>query len=164
MNERVYLAASDSLILIDHSDGDWREAGRSLQGQRLTSVMAWGDTVIAGSVDGLWLSRDQGQTWKSASDCIPDGSRHIRWLARNASRPVRIFAGTEPAEIFTSEDGGETWQGHPEVPELRDRFGWYLPYSPEAGCVRGFAFSGSRGYAAVEQGGVLVTDDNGDTW
>jgi photosystem II stability/assembly factor-like uncharacterized protein len=74
------------------------------------------------------------------------------------------FAGTEPAEIFVSNDGGDSWRACPEVAQLRDRFGWSLPYSPEAGCVRGFAFHGPRVYAAVEVGGVLVSDDRGETW
>jgi hypothetical protein len=30
--------------------------------------------------------------------------------------------------------------------------------------VRGFAFLGTRGYAAVEVGGVLTSDDSGETW
>jgi photosystem II stability/assembly factor-like uncharacterized protein len=47
---------------------------------------------------------------------------------------------------------------------MRADLGWYLPYSPEAGCVRGFAFSGSRVYAAVEVGGTLVSDSYGNSW
>jgi hypothetical protein len=48
-------------------------------------------------------------------------------------------------------------------------YGWFLPYSPNAGCVRGFAIAESgprrdRMYAAVEVGGVLVSDDIGETW
>ena len=74
------------------------------------------------------------------------------------------FAGTEPAEIFVSNNGGNSWRACPEVAQLRDRLGWSLPYSPEAGCVRGFAVRGSRVYAAVEVGGVLVSDDRGETW
>jgi len=50
------------------------------------------------------------------------------------------------------------------VAKLRDEFGWFLPYSPEAGCVRGFAFQGERAYAAVEVGGVLRSDDAGQHW
>jgi hypothetical protein len=57
----------------------------------------------------------------------------------------------------------------PEVSALRDKHGWFLPYSPEAGCVRGFAIAESqpnlnRMFAAVEVGGVLVSQDRGDTW
>jgi photosystem II stability/assembly factor-like uncharacterized protein len=39
-----------------------------------------------------------------------------------------------------------------------------LPYSPEAGCVRGFASHGQRIYAAVEVGGVLVSENQGQSW
>ena len=39
-----------------------------------------------------------------------------------------------------------------------------LPYSPEAGCIRGFAFHGQRVYAAAEVGGVLRSDDGGESW
>ncbi len=74
------------------------------------------------------------------------------------------FAGTEPANIFVSHNGGDLWRSCPEVAELRDEFKWNLPYSPEAGCVRGFAFHGSRAYAAVEVGGVLISDDKGESW
>jgi photosystem II stability/assembly factor-like uncharacterized protein len=74
------------------------------------------------------------------------------------------FAGTEPANIFVSHDGGDSWRVCPEVGKLRDRFKWSLPYSPEAGCVRGFAFHGARAYAAVEVGGVLISEDTGETW
>jgi photosystem II stability/assembly factor-like uncharacterized protein len=52
---------------------------------------------------------------------------------------------------------------------LRDSNGWFLPYSPKAGCVRGFAIAKpdnhrGRMYAAVEVGGVLISDDSGKTW
>ena len=74
------------------------------------------------------------------------------------------FAGTEPASLFVSQNGGDQWATRPEVTALRDKHAWMLPYSPEAGCVRGFAFHGQRAYAAVEVGGVLRSDDGGMTW
>jgi photosystem II stability/assembly factor-like uncharacterized protein len=74
------------------------------------------------------------------------------------------LAGTEPAGIFLSHDGAGSWRGCPEVEQLRDRHQWFLPYSPEAGCVRSLAFHGRRVYAAVEVGGVLRSDDAGESW
>ena len=47
---------------------------------------------------------------------------------------------------------------------MREQQGWFLPYSAEAGCVRGFALSGARGFAAVEVGGALLSSDFGETW
>jgi hypothetical protein len=57
-----------------------------------------------------------------------------------------------------------SWRACPEVAQLREAHRWSLPYSPESGCVRGFAFHGQRGYAAVEDGCVLVSFDSGDSW
>jgi photosystem II stability/assembly factor-like uncharacterized protein len=88
----------------------------------------------------------------------------IRWIAHHPNRSGTVVAGTEPAAIFVSRDGGRKWRACPEVAALRDEHGWYLPYSPEAGCVRGFAFHGDRVYAAVEQGGLLRSDDAGESW
>jgi photosystem II stability/assembly factor-like uncharacterized protein len=90
--------------------------------------------------------------------------KHIRWLVWRTEGPGSALAGTEPAGIFYSSDGGQSWQACPEVSVLRDRFGWSLPYSPEAGCVRGFAMHDARAYAAVEVGGVLTSRDYGRTW
>jgi hypothetical protein len=88
----------------------------------------------------------------------------VRWLAYHPDISDFELAGTEPAGIYISHDGGESWHDSPEVASMRDELGWSLPYSPGAGCVRGFAFHGERGYAAVEVGGVLITDDQGKTW
>ena len=83
---------------------------------------------------------------------------------------VMLFiSGLHLAGIFISRDGGGIWSPSSEVISLRDRHGWFLPYSPNAGCIRGFAFAESspnrdRVYAAVEVGGVLISDDRGKSW
>jgi photosystem II stability/assembly factor-like uncharacterized protein len=101
-------------------------------------------------------------TWQTASDGL--ATTYVRWLAYDPDVSDREFAGTEPAGIFVSHDGARSWRGCPEVEALRDAHRWFLPYSPRAGCVRGFAFHGNRAYAAVEVGGVLRSDDGGQTW
>jgi hypothetical protein len=108
-------------------------------------------------------SYDQGANWETINRglAIP----HIRsvglWLTPNRST---LFAGTQPAGIFYSGRRGDRWYPCPEVVSLREQHGWRLPYAPDAGCVRGFAFQGDGGYAAVEQGGMLVTRDGGEVW
>jgi len=95
--------------------------------------------------------------------------RHVRWIASTFNAPKTFLIGTEPAGIFVSSDGGKTWNNRPEIDKLRDANGWFLPYSSKAGCVRGFAIAKpdnhrGRVYAAVEVGGVLISDDSGKTW
>jgi photosystem II stability/assembly factor-like uncharacterized protein len=133
-----------------------------LEGKRVTSVIAREGVILTGTTKGVFRLDDDGLSWREASAGL--SHRHIRWMAYHPDISDLEFAGTEPAAIFTSRDGGDSWQECPEVASLREAHGWSLPYSPEAGCVRGFAFHGERGYAAVEVGGVLLSDDRGANW
>src|SRR5919108_2254845 len=159
---KLILATDKGTIICEREGNRWHESVRALPNQQVTSVIAREGTILAGTTNGVFRSDDEGKTWQEASNGLT--ARHIRWMAYHPDISDREFAGTEPANIFVSHDGGESWRACPEVAQLRDQFEWSLPYSPEAGCVRGFAFHGPRVYAAVEVGGVLVSDDRGETW
>jgi photosystem II stability/assembly factor-like uncharacterized protein len=118
--------------------------------------------ILAGTIEGVFRSDDEGLTWSETSQGLTD--RHVRWLAFHPNISDLEIAGTEPAGIYISHNGGDSWRACAEVAQLRDLHKWSLPYSPEAGCVRGFAFNRTRAYAAVEVGGVLRSDDGGETW
>jgi photosystem II stability/assembly factor-like uncharacterized protein len=158
----LFLATRDGLLVFDSRRGAWQVAGRHLQGRQLTSVIVRSGIILAGAVDGLLRSDDDGRSWTDIMQGL--SVEHIRWLAAHPDAPGQMLAGTEPAAIFVSRDAGRSWRLCPEVPAMRDRFGWSLPYSPESGCVRGFALHGDRAYAAVEVGGVLRSEDAGQTW
>jgi photosystem II stability/assembly factor-like uncharacterized protein len=157
----LYLATNNGVFTAEYGE-DWQITGSSLLGHQVTSIIAHQDHILVGTREGIFASDDAGKTWRAA-ESDPD-ARIIRWLAWRKDSPGSALAGTEPAGIFHSVDGGRTWQACPEVAALRDQLGWSLPYSPEAGCVRGFALHGTRAYAAVEVGGVLVSADSGQTW
>ena len=161
MNQ-LLVATQNGLVTCERVGDEWREVSRSLVDKNVTSVIGREGVILAGTKDGVFRSDDAGQTWQEASSGI--SSKHIRWLASHPDVSDLEFAGTEPAGIFVSHDGGASWRACQEVAELRERFKWSLPYSPNAGCVRGFTFLGTRGYAAVEVGGVLRSDDSGETW
>src|SRR6266545_4122237 len=148
MVSTLYLATNSGLVIAEHNGADWGVAGRTLEGHHVTSVIAREGVILAGTRHGVVRSDDGGQSWGDASAGLTE--RHVRWLAYHPDRSDLEFAGTEPAAIFVSHDGAQTWRPCPEVAQLRDHFRWSLPYSPEAGCVRGFAVHGERVYAAVE--------------
>lgn len=162
MTDRICLATSNGIVMAERKAGGWHERRRALDGQAVTGVAARNGTLLAGSRRGVFRSDDSGRSWRESSAGL--STPYVRWLAIHPAQGGRAFAGTEPAGIFVSHDGGASWRECPEVVELRRSHGWFLPYSPGAGCVRGFAFDGPRGYAAVEVGGVLRTDDGGETW
>lgn len=162
MPEEVYVSTGEGLLKLTHREQGWVEVWRSLTSRRVTVASASTDALVVGTRDGVYRSADGGQNWADVSGGITQ--RHVRWLAQHPAKPARILVGTEPAAIYMTDDGARTWRDCPEVARLRDENEWYLPYSPEAGCVRGFAFHGPRAYAAVEQGGMLRSDDWGETW
>jgi photosystem II stability/assembly factor-like uncharacterized protein len=158
----LILATEQGIVICERNGNNWQESLRGLTDQHVTSVIARQGVILAGTENGVFRSEDEGQTWEEASNGLT--ARHIRWMAFHPDVSDLEFAGTEPAEIFVSHNGGDSWRACLEVADLRDRHKWMLPYSPESGCVRGFAFHRSRAYAAVEVGGVLVSNDNGETW
>lgn len=162
MTNTLILATSNGLIVCQRVGDAWREIHRGLQGKDVTSVIAREGVILAGTRDGVFSCDDLGVTWEPASEGL--SVRHIRWLAYHPEFSDFELAGTEPAAIFISRDGAQTWRECPEVAQLREKHGWRLPYSPEAGCVRGLAIHGQRAYAAVEDGCVLISEDGGDSW
>ena len=158
----LLLATEQGIVFCARDGGDWHESFRALKNQHVTSIIAHEDSLLAGTESGVVYSDDGGKMWKEINS--GPAATHIRWMAFHSGISQVVFAGTEPANILVSHNAGETWRTCEEVARLRDRLKWSLPYSPAAGCVRGFAFHGSRAYAAVEVGGVLVSDDNGETW
>ncbi len=160
--EMLFLATSHGIAISTGDPANWRVIKQDLSDSFVTSVIANGNTILAGTKDGIYRSSDRGETWQAVNSGL--SISHIRWLDTHPDNSQLVFAGSEPAGIFLSQDEGLTWQARPEVAGMRDKQGWYLPYSPEAGCVRGFAFYGADGYAAVEVGGILVSRDYGETW
>lgn len=159
----MILVATDHGVILCEQRGQVLEpAYNALAGHHVTSVVAREGVMLAGTRDGVQRSDDSGRTWTRSDAGL--STRLVRWMAFHPDISDREFAGVEPAGIFVSHDGSRNWRACDEVVEMRERGNWFLPYSPEAGCVRGFDFHKSRGYAAVEVGGVLKSDDGGETW
>jgi hypothetical protein len=132
------------------------------------------DNLYLATTNGLFGARRDGGTWSGPEELLE--GRHVTSVVADDGL---ILAGTKNG-ILRSVDKGKDWGDvddnsaigyvrwlSGEVSALRDTHGWFLPYSPEAGCVRGFAIAESaepRVFAAVEVGGALVSKDSGDSW
>lgn len=162
MAGELILATRQGIVVCEKKGPEWRVIRRGLESESATSVIAREEVILAGTRRGVFRSDDLGQTWRPAQGGM--GDRIVRWLAFHPDISDFELAGLEPADIFISRDGANSWYANPAVAQMRSLHHWYLPYSPEAGCVRGFAVNGTRIYAAVEVGGVLRSDDSGASW
>lgn len=150
MKDYLILATKQGVAVVQRQGDDWQEIRRNLTTHESTSLSVHGGMVLAGTTEGVFRSEDSAESWQVASVGLTDP--HVRWISHHPEASGVVLAGTEPAAIYISENGGKDWNECPQVSELRDQNDWYLPYSSRAGCVRGFAFHGQRVYAAVEQG------------
>ncbi|MGH2621882.1 MAG: WD40/YVTN/BNR-like repeat-containing protein, partial [Anaerolineales bacterium] len=157
-----WVASGSGLFWFRQDGAEWEQLGHALAEQELTCIDASNGTVIVGGVDGVMRSLDGGATWQAADDGL--SVRHARWVATQPAVPGVVLLGTEPAAIFRSGNYGASWTNCPEIAALRKAGRWFLPYSPESGCIRGLALHGERAYAAAEVGGALRSDDAGRTW
>jgi len=72
--------------------------------------------LLAGTYDGLMVSEDYGEHWRSLGHGLPDGEG-IRHLARD-SRSATLYAATFGKGIYRSADGGANWTLLPGAPDL----------------------------------------------
>jgi photosystem II stability/assembly factor-like uncharacterized protein len=158
----LYLGTDEGLAVFEGQEETWHPRYVRLEDHQITAVAVAGRVLWAGTVNGLWRSLDGGPTWWPA--ITGKELCHVRALAAFPGTENALLVGTEPAAILLTRDTGETWVEAPDVARLRDEHGWSLPYSPAAGCIRGFAVSRNRIYAAAEVGGVLRSDDGGNMW
>src|SRR5258706_16073821 len=119
MKTMLFLATSTGLETLQDDDDSWRETTRGLAGHNVTSVIAREGVILAGTTDGVFRSDDLGHTWRAASAGLIH--RHVRWMAYHPDISDFEFVGTEPAAIFISRDGGESWRECPDVAQLRDQ-------------------------------------------
>ena len=158
----LWVASNTGLFWFQREGEEWERMGQALDGSDLTCLDVSNSTVIVGGVEGVMRSPDSGATWQAADDGL--SVRHARWIAAHPAVPGLVLLGTEPAAIFRSVDYGANWSNCPEIAGLRKAGRWFLPYSPESGCIRGLTFHGERAYAAAEVGGALRSDDAGRSW
>jgi photosystem II stability/assembly factor-like uncharacterized protein len=112
----------------------------------------------AGADDGIYKSSDGGQSFERLDS--PMNRLDVWKIAVDPADPDTIFAGTRPAALFRSKDGGRSWQKLPaaiaeECPNVRIPRVTALTVDP----------SDHRNvWAGIEVDGVLHSTDGGDTW
>ena len=78
-----------------------------------------------------------------------------------------VYAGTEPSNLYRSEDGGETWQLLPELRRLPSEPRWSFPPRPWTHHVSTIALHPTDPDSlavGIELGGVMRSADGGATW
>jgi photosystem II stability/assembly factor-like uncharacterized protein len=167
---QLWVGTKDGLILLERGDtGGWHEANRALRGQHISSIIFESTTglMFAGAFFGsVHASADGGKTWERRDNGIT--VHDVYSLASNVvDGKVRVYAGTEPAHMFWTEDLGEHWSELPALRSVPSSASWSFPAPPHIAHTKFITFDprdANTIYACIEQGALLKSTDSGKSW
>jgi photosystem II stability/assembly factor-like uncharacterized protein len=165
----VLVGTREGVAVIAREGATWRVATRSLVKKHISAIMSEPESglTFAGAFHGgIHVSADEGRTWEPRVNGLTQQDVYSL-AARQINGRVRVFAGTEPAHLFVSDDLGLHWseisslRSVPSVPK------WSFPAPPHIGHVKHINFDPEDPmtiYASVEVGGLLRSTDGGQHW
>ncbi|MDH3442780.1 MAG: hypothetical protein OEN50_02550 [Deltaproteobacteria bacterium] len=169
-SRQLWTATQDGLVLFERGEaGDWRESHRALRGQHISSIIFESTTgmIFAGAFFGsVFSSDDGGKSWERRDKGI--AVHDVYSLATNVvDGEVRIYAGTQPAHLFVSENLGQHWQELTALRAVPTTAQWSFPAPPHVAHTKFITFDPFEPktiYACIEQGAFLKSADSGKSW
>jgi hypothetical protein len=146
-------------------DGRWRAEGVALAGLGGVRGLVidpvdprrwWACTADS----GVLVTHD-GIHWREANEGI---DRPAGWCLARHPRSGVLWYGAEPAALFRSADGAETWIACAALDEPGKAAGPGVGPTAEECRVRQVSLSGGVVLAAVEEGWLVRSEDGGATW
>ena len=162
--EALHLATYSGWYRFEQRDQQWAQTDRALTFWKMSSLQVDPENprrvYIATEHSGLFITDNGGTDWKRAKPNVPRLT-----TTSLLALPGTILAGTVPAALYSATNGS-SWQ---ELEGVRlGATGGSFPPSPELGARTRFLASDNetphRLYAAIEVGGLLVSDDAGQRW
>jgi photosystem II stability/assembly factor-like uncharacterized protein len=147
----------------------WNVSRKALDGRHVIALMIepTRGTIFASMHDsGVAASEDGGQTWEFRNHgLISENVYSLNYS--QAGHQVKLYAGTEPAHLFVSEDMGAQWKELPTLRSVPSVSKWTFPAPPHNAHVINVSIDPTNPdiiYACVEQGGLFKSVDGGASW
>jgi photosystem II stability/assembly factor-like uncharacterized protein len=189
---QIDVKSGDNLLLVGTTKGaflfrsnaersEWEEAGPYFPGRSVYALAYDGrngrNKLWAAVNSPYWgsflsSSNDFGKTWsdpESYNIKFPEGSdvslKQVWQVVNDPHNADTLYCGVEPAALFKSTDGGETWSLNRGLFDHPHRTQW----QPGGGglCLHTILpdpSNAKRLHIAISTGGVYRSNDGGETW
>jgi photosystem II stability/assembly factor-like uncharacterized protein len=169
-SRQLLVGTKDGVALVERgANHSWGVVHRSLRGQHISAIIVERESgvVLAGAFFGsVYASQDGGRSWQKRDSGI--GFHDLYSLAAvRFDGKVRIYAGTQPAHLFYSDDLGLHWTELPSLRAVPSTPTWSFPVAPHVAHTKFITFDpfdGNTVYACIEQGALLKSTDAGNSW
>lgn len=156
---RVYGATAEGLEVSDNGGLSWRSVpvrGTHEEVLALAVHPTRPDNLFVGRQDGLWLSPDNGKSWKR----LPHPGDVPLSLAISRSRPDIFYLATSRQGLYKSTDSGNMWtEVYKGLPEARGG-----GRTEEIHTLSVHPSDSNVVYAAFARYGVYRTVNGGESW
>jgi photosystem II stability/assembly factor-like uncharacterized protein len=160
----LHIATYSGWYRFEQRDEQWTQVDKALTFWKMTALQVDPSDprhiYVATEHSGLFVTQNGGAEWQRAKPNVP----RLTTTSLRALSGI-LLAGTVPAALYCTTSGGG-WQ---ELEGVRlGANGSSFPPSPELGARTRFLAADNetprRLYAAIEVGGLLVSDDDGRQW
>jgi photosystem II stability/assembly factor-like uncharacterized protein len=175
----LYLSTTQGVVRVEPGQGTVERVGPP--DTSTESLAVAGDVVVAAVTPDYGLpmrdplhpatrpgavrSDDGGRSWRPLGDGL--AGQQVTALAAGPAPGGTLLAGTDPAELLVSRDGGETWargQSLEEMPGYREWSYPLPPHTPHVMVIVPHPTAPDAVFAGIEVGGIVRSDDGGATW
>ncbi len=165
----VLVGTIDGVARIERGGAGWSVTERTLREQHIHALLfePQSNTWFAGvQHGGIFASTDGGSTWERRDTGLTENNVYSLSKAP-LNGNVRIFAGTEPAKLFVSDDLGASWAEKPHFHDDVDTSEWTFPGAPHVAHLKHINFAPGDPhtvFGSVEVGGLYKSTDDGESW
>jgi len=163
-DQALHLATHSGWYRFEPRGTEWIQADRALTYWQMSCLHVDPEdpnhVYIGTEHSGMFVSRNGGADWSRANPNVP-----CLTMSSMLALPGKLLAGTMPAALYVKTNGGQ-WQ---ELPGVRQGSsgGSFPPnpdFPPRTRVLKKSHENGGRLFAGIEVAGILVSDDEGQSW
>jgi photosystem II stability/assembly factor-like uncharacterized protein len=128
----------------------WTAVNTGLSTNSVRTFAGSAEKLFAGTSFGVFLSTNNGDSWKVLTSSPGNYSTQCLALDQNQSGGVNIYAGTLGSGVLLSTDGGATWAG--------------VKNGMKDNNIKALAFVGGNLYAGTYSSGMFVLAPGASSW